>query len=208
MQPDATIAATQPELWMDSGFGGPGHMDASHQPLVDAVKELPFTGSVLDLGSGSGTLLEKLAAGREGIVMYGVEMDEQRAARSQARLPHARIAAGSMFGPTWEEARYGLVILMPGRLMAVDETTRAAFLRKLHSRADHVLLYAYGDWLEKYDSVLHLAKEAGLSFDEVLESRTGPCSEALLVRLRGQRAPGPSILRAPSPRQGSLPRCR
>lgn len=207
MEPESTTAA-QPELWMDSGFGGPGHMEASHRPLVDAVKDHPFTGNLLDLGSGSGVLLEKLAAGREGTVMHGVEMDAQRAARSQARLPHARIVAGSMFGPTWEEERYGLVILMPGRLMAVDETQRAAFLQKLHSRADHVLLYAYGDWLEKYDGVLHLAKEAGVSFEEVLESRIGPCSEAVLVRLGRPRAPGRSIPRAASPTQRSPPRSR
>lgn len=187
-EPNSTLHTPRPELWLDSGFGAPEHMEASHEPLVAVVRDFRFTGNLLDLGSGSGTLLEKLAAGQEGVVMHGVEVDAQRAARSQARLPHARIVAGSMFGPTWEEERYGLVVLMPGRLMGAGETERAAFLRKLRSRTNHVLLYAYGDWLQKYDGVLDLAKDAGVSFDEVLAYGKGSHSEALLVRLQKEDA--------------------
>jgi len=74
--------------------------------------------------------------------------------------------------------RYALAILMPGRLLEVDPE-RAAWLRaKLQAHADHLLVYAYGDWLDRHGNLANLARQAGLTpLDE------DPTASACLARI-------------------------
>ncbi len=57
---------------------------------------------------------------------------------------------------------FKMIILMPGRLIDIGHSKAEKFRRKLRKHSDYLLIYAYGDWLERYGSFDRLAQEAGL----------------------------------------------
>jgi SAM-dependent methyltransferase len=122
---------------------------------------------VLDLGCGNGALLKKIADARSGIIPFGVEMDETKLAHARELQPAfaANFIAGNMFEgvPLDAETVYSLVLLMPGRLLEVDERAAARLLDWLRGHVVHLIVYAYGEWLTRHGDLAGLAAQAGLT---------------------------------------------
>ena len=95
-----------------------------------------------------------------------------------------KVRRGNLFDlATWEtEFKYDVVMLMPGRLIENEEKERNEYLiNLLKLKADRVLLYAYGDWLKRFNGLAGLVQAAGLGTHEV-EVIRGPGAEALLIK--------------------------
>ena len=62
---------------------------------------------------------------------------------------------------------YSLVLLMPGRLLEVDEASAARLRSWLQGHFQHLLVYAYGEWLTRHGGLAGLAAKAGLQLTSV-----------------------------------------
>ena len=171
-------------IWQDNGFASREAMDASHDVVLDAVR--PFVeyegdsvicagvGSALDLGSGDGALLAKIAGGRKGR-WVGVEHTEARASRGNDRhegvveVVHGTIQAWVPASATGRP--FDVALLMPGRLLEMEADDADRVRAALSDLAKRLVVYAYGDQLKKYENagaagggtrLACLAREAGL----------------------------------------------
>jgi 2-polyprenyl-3-methyl-5-hydroxy-6-metoxy-1,4-benzoquinol methylase len=154
----------------DNGFASVGALHDAHRPIVEAgVAALGQRGgNVLDLGCGNGALLERLGAAASGVVPFGIDVDPQRIEHARQLHPghEANFVDGDMFDndQLWfEERRYALALLMPGRLLETDELHATALRERIRRSCDRVLVYAYGDWLTRAGDLTNLAREAGLT---------------------------------------------
>ena len=183
---EAPIAVhTAPPDWYasDNGFSTRAAMDEAHRPIVElAVTSIGDTGTVIDLGCGNGALLRKICEVRAGVIPFGMDTDE-------VKLEHARLlqpafgtnfVAGNMFErvPIDGDTIYSLVILMPGRLLEVDENSARRLREWLRGHFEHLLVYAYGEWLTRHDGLNGLAARAGMTIVS-----THPSGTAGLARL-------------------------
>ena len=183
----AVAPGARPEWYAsDNGFTSTAAMSDAHRPVVDAAAAALKRrgGAVLDLGCGNGALLEKLIAAAPRVVPYGVDDDA-------ARIDHAReihsdcpdhFVVGDLFDDAglWDDpGHFALAILMPGRLLEVGPARAMPLVERLIERCDQILLYAYGDWLDRYGNLDGLATAAGFS---VLGSEHEPASLATILK--------------------------
>ena len=124
---------TAPPSWYasDNGFSSTMAMDEAHRPIVElAHTSIGETGTVLDLGCGNGALLKKICEPRPSLIPFGVDLDETKLEHARQLQPSfaANFVAGSMFEgiPLDGDTVYSLVLLMPGRLLEVDEASGRA----------------------------------------------------------------------------------
>lgn len=165
--PIATSAVPPSWYASDNGFNTAMAMDEAHRPIVELVHTtIGETGTVLDLGCGNGALLKKICGPRPNLIPFGMDLDV-------TKLEHARLlqpafaenfVAGSMFDgiPLDGDTVHSVVLLMPGRLLEVDEAWAAQLRSWLQGHFQHLLVYAYGDWLTKHDGLAGLTAKAGL----------------------------------------------
>lgn len=120
-----------------------------------------------DLGCGNGRLLESFRKRVSGLVVSGVEVLAERAERARARLPGADIKIGEMCGcGSWPKASH--VLLMPGRLLEHDSHRLRSWL------VGRVLVvYAYGDWLQRHGGLSGLCDAAGLVLTKAIAESGG-----------------------------------
>jgi 2-polyprenyl-3-methyl-5-hydroxy-6-metoxy-1,4-benzoquinol methylase len=168
---------TEPPDWYasDNGFSARAAMDEAHRPIVEmALTSIGDTGTVIDLGCGNGALLKKICEARAGIIPFGVDVDE-------SKLEHARLlqpafaenfVAANMFEsiPIDPDTVYSLIILMPGRLLEVDEVSARRLREWLRGHFHRLLVYGYGEWLTRYDGLSTLVERAGLTLESVHKS--------------------------------------
>jgi hypothetical protein len=164
------VPHTPPPDWYasDNGFASAVAMDEAHRPIVDlAGRVLGATATVLDLGCGNGALLKKICEARPGVIPFGVDTDDQKLEHARALQPAfgANFIAANMFDavPIDGDTVYSLILLMPGRLLEVDDHSSAQLRAWLQGHFEHLLVYAYGDWLTRYDGLAGLAGRAGLA---------------------------------------------
>ena len=140
--------------WADNGFRSLAAMKQAHR-LIDSI--LPAEPrSVLDLGCGNGLLAKRLAG--VGGRAIGIELDEGRAHRAKVNLDE--VVQGDLLQQDLERWRsVDLVVLMPGRLI---EKHCNGFVSKLRGIGKQLLVYAYGDWLERHGSLEELCHAAGM----------------------------------------------
>lgn len=161
-------------VWELNGFTSEAAMRTAHTAILRALPVHEVGGSLLDLGCGTGRLLEQAAS--QGWKVQGVESDSTRAGAGS--LP---IRRGDMFNlDTWS-GDWDVVMVMPGRLLESPATPPGVFCQALKRRARTVLLYAYGDWLLKYGGLQQLAAEVGLGGGDVLRADAADGVEAMLV---------------------------
>jgi hypothetical protein len=67
---------------------------------------------------------------------------------------------------------YSLVMLMPGRLLEVDEESARRLREWLRGHFRTLLVYAYGEWLTRYDGLAGLAERAGLTLMSMHRTHT------------------------------------
>lgn len=147
--------------WHVNGFSSRTVQEAAHRAILEAVREQPVLGPVLDLGAGDGLLAQRLAGATGAAAALAVEVEPHRAAAAQHRLGRDQVAAGCLSREWPGRAPYGLVALMPGRLLELPTEYAEVVRRRLSAEASLVLLYGYGCWLEP-GGLAGLAERAGL----------------------------------------------
>ena len=169
----------------DNGFNSRAAMDEAHRPIVELAGScLTEAGTVIDLGCGNGALLRKIAESRPSVVPFGIDVD-------QLKLEHARELQPSFAGnfvlanmfetlPVDADTVYSLVILMPGRLLEVNEEFAERLRGLLRGHFQQLLVYAYGEWLTRYQGLRGLAERAGLSVEST--HRSGAAGLARIAR--------------------------
>jgi 2-polyprenyl-3-methyl-5-hydroxy-6-metoxy-1,4-benzoquinol methylase len=175
---EAPIALhTAPPEWYasDNGFSARAAMDEAHRPIVEmAVTSLGDTGTVIDLGCGNGALLKKICEARTGVIPFGMDSDESKLEHARLLQPAftANFVAGNMFEgiPIDADTVYSMILLMPGRLLEVDEASAGRLREWLRGHFQRLLVYGYGEWLTRYDGLSGLAERAGLTLDSVHKS--------------------------------------
>lgn len=164
-------------VWERNGFGSEEAMNQAHEVVLRALPVSTNGGTLLDLGCGSGRLLKR--AETRGYVGRGIEVDASRAAD-----PESRVVVGSLFDVTlWDES-YDVVALMPGRLVesGVTEEMAQAVRNALTRRAKYLLLYAYGDWMER-ETLPELARRAGFVVPADVVVHTHEHTQALVLAM-------------------------
>jgi len=168
----------------DNGFPSIAAMNDAHRPVLDAAAAALGRrgGNVLDLGCGNGALLEKLDAVAPGVVPFGIDLAPASIEHARALHPGAaeHFVVGDIFDDHWlwqEPGHFALAIVMPGRMLEVGPDRAAALLTRLGSHCDQILVYAYGDWLDRSGGLPALAREAGLL---VVDSQHGSAAVAIL----------------------------
>lgn len=152
-----------PNFWLDNGFGSLKPMQRAHRAII-AVRPPESSRIVLDLGCGNGHLAQQLAgAGGKAI---GVEADPVRAQRAENLLDE--VLNADIFDVDLSAWSPDLTLLMPGRLVELIRAELPArlepdFATRLRAMGGELLVYAYGDWLEKHGSLEDLCKAAGLA---------------------------------------------
>jgi hypothetical protein len=184
---EAPIARHQePPDWYatDNGFNTRTAMDEAHRPIVElALTCLSAGGSILDLGCGNGALLKKICDGRPTIIPFGVDTETSKLEHAGQLQPAfaANFVAGNMFEgvPLDADTIYSLVLLMPGRLLEVDNASASRLREWLRGHFQHLLVYAYGEWLTRHNGLEGLATKAGLTL--VSAHATGAAGLAVLA---------------------------
>lgn len=153
----------------DNGFASRSAMDSSHLPIVELAGQIlgQEGGNVLDLGCGNGALLKKIMAAAPGVIPFGIDLEKERIEHVGHLLPEfkSNFVAGNLFesDQLWRENyRYKLVLLMPGRLLEAQPDQADWLRQRLQTYCDVILVYAYGDWLERYGNLAGLVRQAGL----------------------------------------------
>lgn len=175
---EAPIALhTAPPEWYasDNGFSARAAMDEAHRPIVEmALTSLGETATVIDLGCGNGALLKKICEARAGVIPFGVDVDESKLEHARLLQPpfSTNFIAVNMFEriPIDADTVYSLIILMPGRLLEVDEVSARRLREWLRGHFQRLLVYGYGEWLTRYDGLSRLAERAGLTLESVHKS--------------------------------------
>lgn len=140
--------------WADNGFSSLEAMEKAHRVIASVLPAGPR--SVLDLGCGNGLLARQLASA-DGKA-FGIEFDKGRAERAKQHLDG--VICGDFFEQNLEQwGSVDLVVLMPGRLV---EEPDEGFVSKLRTVSKQLLVYGYGDWLDRYESLEELCHVAGM----------------------------------------------
>lgn len=153
----------------DNGFASRFAMESAHRPILDlALATMGTTGgTVVDLGCGNGALLQKLCDANAKIIPYGIEVEHDRFSHIATLLPQfaENFVCGNLFTKKslWQSGKqYDLALLMPGRLLEMDLQQANWLKQRLRQHCKQILIYAYGDWLTRCNSLAELAGQAGL----------------------------------------------
>lgn len=168
VHPVAVLRRGREWLFADNGFTSASAMRAAHRPIVDLASRHIGAGeaAVLDTGCGNGALLAAVCERVPGAIPGGIDVAPDKIARARALLPRfaSRFAVANLFDAEapWRHQQADLVLLMPGRLLEVDDRRREDLLEWLARTRCAVLVYAYDDWLDRYGGLEALARAGGL----------------------------------------------
>lgn len=185
--------SSPPWLAADNGFASTAAMAAAHAPIIDVASAALAGngGRVVDLGCGNGALLATLVEADPKVEPFGVEVDPERLAHAEVLHPDATdgFVCGDLFDAPalWPNgSRFDLALVMPGRLLEVDPARAEALRDWLRQHCAQIIVYGYGDWLNRYDGLTTLAANAGF---EVLATNE-PAALARIVGCRQSESGG------------------
>lgn len=177
-----TRAFEDPTEWTDNGFLSRETMELAHQVVASVAPAHVRT--AIDLGCGNGRLLSLINAD----LRHGVEGDPARAERARER--GLLVRDGNLLdlperNALWASADRDcdLVLLMPGRLLEYPAKAEA---RRASLAGRQVLVYAYGDWLDRHGSLEQLTRAAGLSWRPIAQRADVLGVQAALLDLRDE----------------------
>jgi hypothetical protein len=168
----------------NNGFATCQAMDEAHHPIVRLASQILAgrSGNVLDLGCGNGVLLRKIHQANGETIPYGIDPASDRIANARQLWLEftANFIVGDMFDDEtiWEGGRrFALALVMPGRFLETTPEKGDRLRRLLTERCQQILVYAYGDWLDRFGSLAELARQAGLPLgDAPVGARVGLAS--------------------------------
>jgi trans-aconitate methyltransferase len=158
---------TNPNYYLDNGFPSAAVMAQYHTPIVEIIQQLGLSreARVLDLGCGNGALLARLSLDRPDLVPCGVERDSERLSFVRTLFPEGKGEwyAGDLLNcaePWVGGRRYAAALLMVGRLTEAKENEVHMLRQRLRGQVEHIVGYAYPDWLLRYESFAALCAAA------------------------------------------------
>ena len=148
----------------ENGFSSTESMNFYHGPIVKFSNEIieEKECNVLDLGCGNGFLLKKIKEINQKIIPYGIDLNEKAVETARILQPEfsSNFFTGNIFDANSilpKDTMFELVIIMPGRLLEFkNEEKRRQFLTWLKESSKNILVYVYGDWIEKYGSLKNI----------------------------------------------------
>jgi hypothetical protein len=157
---------------IDNGFSSRFSMDNAHNPILALVVATLSNreGNILDIGCGNGALLKKIHEANPRTIPFGIEIEPSKIQHGQELLPQfaSNLVCGNMFeeDSIWsDDRRYALAILMPGRIIEAEDAEKVAKLKEqIEKHCENLIIYAYGDWLTRYENLAGLAQQAGIKF--------------------------------------------
>src|SRR5262245_50649918 len=134
-----------------NGFRSEAGMQDAHKFLLQIIPK-HLSGRVLDLGCGTGHLLQTIKSVNPEIELYGVEINHEVFKR---RIGGPIYWEGDIFSeaPVWE-FYYDLTMIAIQRLFEVPREQAASLLQKIHSHSSKLLIYSYDGWFNGLDSFL------------------------------------------------------
>jgi hypothetical protein len=171
----------EPTSHEDNGFSTRRSMEDAHSVVMQAVGAV---NSAIDLGCGDGALLAAIRNAsklRLCDCWRGIECDPERASRGRQRHRHIMIDEGSIETviQNINDGPFDVALLMPGRL--IEAGMSAAMIRdRISKLARKLVVYAYGDWIERFNGLVSLAREAG--FEELSTVYSGAGVQAAEVK--------------------------
>lgn len=152
--------------WQDNGFTSRAAQERAHMVVVTAFSALPKIGNggaILDLGCGNGDLLRALGARAKGAELWGIEIEQDRVVRGSRRSPTVDVLQqGDISDLDLWDGEFDCIVIMPGRLIEMATADAECVRSVLLQRARYLVVYAYGDWIERYSSFAALCTAAGL----------------------------------------------
>lgn len=177
-----------PWLARDNGFDSVIGMHVEHARVVEVANTVLSDDAlaVLDLGCGNGALLRKLHDHNATIAPFGIDNNATAIAHSAELLPDfpGNCVVGDMFEDDriWAEGkRYSLALLMPGRLVEHVGDKANRLRERLATQCEEILVYAYGDWIERYGTLKNLAEAARLTLKDANANATAALAEVQRV---------------------------
>jgi len=174
--------------WRDNGFSTFEAMSHSHQVLLKSLETLDTSQfyNIMDFGCGNAELLKSIQQRvLKNSKIHGVELDSDRYSRIKYNVTDLNTGEfynQNMFDSeaNWWSESYDLIILMPGRLAECSQEHRENFLNWIRNKSKWILLYAYGDWVAKYnqgqvDEPWKTLKSLGLEFHRINHMSTENC---------------------------------
>lgn len=174
------------DTWSINGFKSKEAMDSVHQVVAAVVNRGRCTfcrTSIIDLGCGDGSLLEAISP---DVTPAGVDINPQAPQQAFDRFGRGQFWQSDVSKAFDSGETYEFALLMPGRLLEMNQDVRWPFMEKLvKSVTTGIVIYAYSDWLAKYGSLAEMCKRAGL-IGEFAEHEVGDGVEAALIKHRGE----------------------
>lgn len=131
--------------WTDSGFSSQESMTKAHETVLSLLDyaRLSTIKDVIDLGSGSGALLERIRTILP-VQLYGIEIDRDRFNRAMKRISGNQLILFNMdlFDYSWS-APHGLALISVNRLLESDETKRQILLDNMAKASKYLIIYSY-----------------------------------------------------------------
>lgn len=149
--------------WTDNGFSSASGMRQTHNAMLNVLRSVPAGARVLDLGSGNGLLLRRLAQMRPDVLVGGVEQDADVVSRIPAHTGAWWV--GKIQDVQWQGWTPDVVLLMPGRLLEMTEIERAGVLARL-AQVPTLYTYLYSDW--QGQTLESICAQVGLPLERVL----------------------------------------
>lgn len=165
---------SEPWYAEDNGFRTGYAMKRAHAPIVERVRKLyqespalQKSPRVLDLGCGNGVLLHRISKLNPTIVPVGVDFDHGKISRARMVFGNQRsefhVDDIFVWSANEKPPEMYLAILMLGRLLEVPEYLRAKFIERVAPSLEHVLVYAYEDYVREHGSLRMMAERLGIT---------------------------------------------
>ena len=111
--------------------------------------------------------MKKIYEANPKTIPFGIEIQPSSIEHGKEILPQftGNLFCGNMFeeDAIWSDNQhYALAILMPGRLIESGTEKSAKLKERIEKHCDALLVYAYGDWLTRYENLAGLSQEAGI----------------------------------------------
>lgn len=132
-----------------SGFRSFDGMREAHRFILRSL--LPIEGKILDLGCGSGHLLQEIKKHNPNTKLYGVDID--RTVINKA-VPGVEYWCSDIYDfQAWQ--KFDLVMIAVQRFFEVDEDKAKALMEVLRNYAKRLLIYSYNGWYDSLDLFLN-----------------------------------------------------
>jgi len=151
--------------YSDNGFSSRDTMNKAHSFVIKMVKSIDERlTSIIDLGCGNASLLQKLGIIYPEAQLIGVEIDAGRYNRANARLSRGKVLHSGIVNLI-PIVSGDLIMISVNRLLEMGDDTRNEFFETAGPDVKYILIYSYGEnnlldsrlgWLSNFEEYQHV----------------------------------------------------